>query len=227
MVVQLAGPTNDQRLAEAPAPGSGSVNIQFALLNNVFGPSLQDNANVSIQLTYYDDPNLVGARIGLNAYNSYVNGIATIIGAPPAPYNARVTLKGTGNWVDAYFYLPNVDFIGVNQGPQSVCRITTSRAVSTNLDSGVIFVSRIRYDVIRPCGPFQGINMLQSIGIQQTNQVPKVSWFGSATLQSAPAVGGLYTNVLSVTNALTNSYAPPTIKPAQFFRLQYPPYPSF
>jgi hypothetical protein len=69
--------------------------------------------------------------------------------------------------------------------------------------------------------------MLQSIGIQQTNQVPKVSWFGSATLQSAPAVGGLYTNVLSVTNALTNSYAPPTIKPAQFFRLQYPPYPSF
>jgi hypothetical protein len=227
MAVQLAGPTNDQRLAEAPAPGSGSVNIQFALLNNVFGPSLQDNANVAILLTYYDDPNLVGARIGLNAYNSYVNGIATIIGGPPAPYNARVTLRGTDKWVDAYFYLPNANFIGVNQGPQSVCRITTSRAVSTNLDSGVVFVSRIRYDVIRPCGPFEGINMLQSVGIQQTNQVPKVTWTGSATLQSAITVGGPYTNVLSVTNVLTNSYVPPAIKPEQFFRLQYPPYPSF
>lgn len=227
MVVQMAGPLDDQRLAEAPAPGSGNPYIQFALLNNVFGPSLQDNANVAIQLTYYDDPNLVGASIGLNAYNSYVNGIATTIGGPPAPYNARAVLKGTGKWVDAYFYLPNVDFIGVNQGPQSVCRLTTSRAVSTNLDSGVIYVSRIRYDVIRPCGPFQGINMLQAIGIQQTNQVPEVSWFGTATLQSAPVVGGPYTNIMSVMNTLTNSYTPPVVNPSQFFRLQYPPYPFF
>jgi hypothetical protein len=227
MVVQMAGPTNDQRLAEAPAPGSGYLNIQFALLNNVFGPNLQDNANIAIQLTYYDDPNLVGATIGLNAYDSYVNGIATIIGGPPAPYNARVTLKGTGQWVDASFFLPNANFIGVNQLPQSVARITTSRAVSTNADSGVVFVSRIRYDVIRPCGPYQGINMLQSIGIQQTNQVPKVTWTGTATLQSAPVVVGPYTNILSVTNVVTNSYAPPAIKPWQFFRLQYPPYPSF
>jgi len=227
MVVEMAGPPDDQRLAEAPAPGSGALNIQFALLNNVFGPSLQDNASVSVQLTYYDDPNLVGARIGMNAYNTYVNGIATIVGAPPAPYNARAVLKGTGKWVDASFYLPNVNFIGVNQGPQSVCRITTSRAVSTNLDSGVVFVSRIRYDVVRPCGPYQGIDMLQSIGIQQTNAVPTVNWFGTATLQSAPTVGGLFTNVMSVSNTFTNSYTPPVIKPLQFFRLQYPPYPLF
>lgn len=227
MVVEMAGPPDDRRLAEAPAPGTGSVNIQFALLNNVFGPNMQDNANVSIQLTYYDDPNLVGARIGMNAYNSYINGIATIVGGPPAPYNARAVLKGTGKWVDASFYLPNVNFIGVNQGPQSVCRITTSRAVSTNLDSGVVFVSRIRYDVVRPCGPYQGIDMLQSIGIQQTNAVPTVNWFGTATLQSAPTVGGLFTNVMSVSNTFTNSYTPPVIKPLQFFRLQYPPYPLF
>ena len=110
MVVAMAGPPDDQRLAEAPAPGSGDNNIQFALLNNVFGPSLQDNANVSIRITYYDDPNLAGAQIGLNAYQSYVNGIATIVGGPPAPYNARAVLQGTGKWVDAYFYLPNVDF---------------------------------------------------------------------------------------------------------------------
>ena len=142
MVVQLAGPTNDLRVAEAPA--SGNQFLQFALLNNVFGPSLQDNANIAILLTYYDDPNLKGAGIGLNAYNSYVNGVATIIGAPPAPYNALAILQGTGKWVDAYFYLPNADFIGVNQGPQSVCRMITSRAVSTNADSGMVFVSRIQ-----------------------------------------------------------------------------------
>jgi hypothetical protein len=129
--------------------------------------------------------------------------------------------------VDAYFYLPNVNFNGVNQGPQSVCRLATSPAVSTNSDTGDVFVSRIRYDVIRPCGPFEGINMLQSIGIQQTNQVPKVSWFGTATLQSATTVGGPYTNVMSATNTLTNGYTPPAINPFQFFRLQYPPYPSF
>ena len=42
MVVAMAGPPDDQRLAEAPAPGSGNNNIQFALENNVFGPSLQE-----------------------------------------------------------------------------------------------------------------------------------------------------------------------------------------
>jgi hypothetical protein len=168
----------------------------------------------------------VGASIGVNVYDSYVNGIPTIVGPPP-PYNARAVLKGTGQWVDAFFNLPNVDFKGVNQGPQSVARMNTTRAVSTNLDSGVIYVSRIRYDVIRPCGPFQGINMLQTIGIQQTNQVAEVSWFGTATLQSAPVVAGPYTNIMSVMNTLTNSYTPPAVNPSQFFRLQYPPYPFF
>jgi len=227
MVVEMAGPPDDQRLAEAPAPGSGNNNIQFALQNNVFGPSLQDNANVSILITYYDDPNLAGAQIGLNAYQSFVNGISSIIGAPPAPYNARAVLQGTGKWVDAYFYLPNVNFYGVNQGPQSVCRLETSPAVATNLNTGDVFVSRIQYDVIRPCGPFEGINMLQSIGIQPTNAPATVSWFGTATLQSATAVNGPYTNITSVMNTLTNSYTPPAVKPSQFFRLQYPPYPSF
>jgi len=216
MVVTNAGPPDDQRLAEAPAPGGQY--LQFALQNNVFGPNLQDNANVAILITYYDDPNLAGGSIGLNAYNSYVNGLPTIIGNPPAPWNARSVLQGTGKWVDAYFYLPNVDFIGVNQGPQSVCRLTATR---------MIFVSRIRYDVIRPCGPYQGINMLQSIRIQQTNTVPSVSWFGSATLQSASPAGGHFTDLLSITNVLTNTYSPPGYQPYQFYRLKYPPYPSF
>ena len=225
MVVAMAGPPDDQRLAVAPAPGSGDSYIQFALLNNVFGPSLQDNANVSILLTYYDDPNLAGAQIGLNAYQSFVNGVSTIIGAPPPPYDARAVLQGTGQWVDAYFYLPNVNFYGVNQGPQSVVRLATSPANPADPDTGDIYASRIRYDVIRPCGPFEGINMLQSVSIQPTNNAATVSWFGTATLQSAISVVGQYNNILSVTNTLTNSYTPSGANPAQFFRLQYPRYP--
>jgi len=226
MVVAMVGPAGDQRLAEAPAPGSGNNNIQFALQNQVFGPSLQDNANVAIGITYYDDPSLAGAQIGLNAYQSFVNGISTIIGAPPAPWNARAVLKGTGQWVDAYFYLPNVNFYGVNQGPQSVVRLETSPAVATNLNTGDVYVSRIRYDVIRPCGPFEGINMLQALTIQKTNTTGTVSWFGTAALQSATTVGGPYTPILSLTNTMTNSYTSPVF-PWQFFRLQYPPYPPY
>jgi hypothetical protein len=225
MVVALAGPTNDQRLAEAPAPGSGNNNIQFGLLNNVFGPGYQDNAHVSMLLTYYDDPALVGAKLAPNAYQTWVNGVSTILGAPQPPYNVSVTLKGTGKWVDAYFELPNANFNGVNQGPQSVCRLATTPANPTNTDTGVIYVSRVRYDVIRPCGPFEGVNMIQSIGINSTNTNGAVSWFGTGTLQAATALKGTYTNVMTTVNTLTNTYV--GSNSPRFFRLEYPGYPSY
>ena len=144
-----------------------------------------------------------------------------------APYNVSATLKGTGQWTDAYFELPNVNFNGVNQGPQSVCRFATAPANSTNSDTGVIYVSRVRFDVIRPCGNFEGINYLQSLGISGTNTDVTVIWFGTATLQSAPLVTGSYSNVVTVMNTLTNTYTPPAPNPAQFFRLQYPGYPAY
>jgi hypothetical protein len=226
MVVGLAGPSNDQRVAEAPAPGSGDNNIQFALLNNAFGPSLQDNALVSMLLTYYDDPALAGATLYPNAYQTWIGGLSTIVGGPPAPYNVAATLKGTGQWVDAYFVVPNVNFNGVNQGPQAVCRFETSPANPTNAPA-VIYVSRIRYDVIRPCGPFEGIDMIQSLGVTATNANLNVNWFGTGTLQSAPALTGPYSDVETVVNALTNSYTPPATNSAWFFRLAYPGYPSY
>jgi hypothetical protein len=226
MVVQLAGPTNDLRIAEAPAPGSGNNNIQFTLENNVFGPTYQDNADVTMILTYYDDPALAGAQIYPQVYTTLQYGAPDIIG-PPAPYNVRVTLKGTGKWVDAYFELPNVNFAGVNQGPQSVVRYETSPANATNLDSGDVFVSRVRYNVIRDCGPFEGINMLQSLTVQSTNQNASVNWFGTAALESATGVAGPYASVLSTMNTLTNTYTPPGSNQAQFFKLQYPAYPAY
>ena len=211
----LAGPGNDLRLAEkANAAAPGSYYLQFALLNNVFGPALQDNADVTMLLTYYDDPALVGAQLFLNVYQTWIDGYSSIIN-PSAPYNVPVTLQGSGQWKDAYFELPDVNFV-----PNSVCRYAT-------YSSAPVYVSRVRYDVIRPCGPFEGINYLQTLGITGSSANVNVKWFGTAALQSAQAVTGLYSNIVAVTNTLANSYTPPATNGAEFFRLQYPDYPPY
>src|SRR6266850_7345047 len=110
----------------------------------------------------------------------------------------------------------------VNQGPQSLVRFQTTRAVASDPASGNVHVSRVRYDIMRPCGPYIGINMLQALGINRTNNQPSLKWFGSATLVGSPTVNGTYTDVLSVTNIATNSYSPTTLLPSQFFRLKFP-----
>jgi hypothetical protein len=222
MVVEVAGPANDQRLSIRP--DQGDPNLQFAILNSVFGPSYQDNTRASIRMTYYDDPRLVGASLRPQVYRTYVNGVSQIVG-PPAPYNTRVTLTGTGKWLEAYFELPNVNFQGVNQGPQSLVRFQTTRAVASDTTSGYVHVSRVRYDIVRPCGPYIGINMLQNVGILSLTNQPTLQWFGTATLRSAPQVTGPYTDFLSITNAQTNRYAPATLLPQQFFQLKFPPLP--
>lgn len=225
MVVQPAGPTNDLRLAEAPAPGSGNNNIQFALQNNVFGPPYQDNAIVSMLLTYYDDPALTGATLYPNAYYTMNHGNLAISTAPAQP--ANVTLQGTGAWQDAYFVLTNVNFTGVNQS-YSVVRFQTGPATNNPTNAADIFISRIRFDVARPCGPFEGINMLQPLGITSTtNSGVAVNWVGTATLQSATDVLGPFVNATNVVNNVGNTYSPPAGNGANFFRLAYPPYPSY
>jgi hypothetical protein len=222
MVEEMAGPTNDLRLSLRP--DGGDNNLQFQILNQAFGPSYQDNADVSMDITYYDDPALVGAQIYPQVYQTWVAGVSTIV-TPSAPYNTRATLKGTGQWVDAFFELPNVNFNGVNQGPQSVVRFETTRANSTNTASGNVHVTRVIYDVIRPCGPDEGINRFQTLGIKGTNNQVNVNWFGTGTLLAAPAVAGPYLPVVTMTNTSTNHYVPPTPKPSQFFRLEFPPLP--
>jgi hypothetical protein len=222
MVVELAGPPGDQRLSIRP--DQGNPNLQFAILNQVFGPSAQDNTYASMRLTYYDDPALVGASLRPQVYRTWVNGASQII-PPPAPFNTRVTLTGTGKWLEAYFELPNVNFQGVNQGPQSLVRFQTTRANGADPASGNVHVSRVRYDIIRPCGPYIGINMLQNIRILSSNSLPTTKWFGSATLRAATSVTGPYVDTLSVTNYSTNSYVPPTLLPQQFFQLKFPPLP--
>ena len=222
MIVELAGPANDQRLSLRP--DGGNNNLQFQLLGQVFGPSYQDNADVTIGVTYYDDPKLSGATLRPQVYQSWVYGISTIT-FPAGAFNTRVTLQGTGTWRDAYFELPNVNFNGVNQGPQSVVRYQTTPANPTDPTTGYVHVSRVRYDVVRPCGPYQGINMFQTLNVTNGASNVSVGWFGTATLQSAAAATGTWTNVVSLTNAIKNSYVPAASGGSHFYRLKYPPIP--
>ncbi|HWY76329.1 MAG TPA: hypothetical protein VN281_11965 [Verrucomicrobiae bacterium] len=234
MVIELAGPTNDLRLSEAPTGGNN--NLQFAIIpsNAVppLGPTYQDNADVLMALTYYDDPAMVGARLYPWPYSTLKNG-STGITFPNqlsgtnvfgTPYSYRATLTGSGTWKVAYFELPNVNLAGVNQGPQSVARFQTDPATNGVPASGYIHVTRVRYCVARPCGSLEGINAFQTLYV--ANPQPfAVGWHGSATVQSAPVVnGGTWSNVFSITNLLTNTntYAPPGSGSEGFFRLVFP-----
>ena len=114
------------------------------------------------------------------------------------PANIAVVLQGTDRWREAYFELPDVKFNGVNQGPQAAARFAVN---------GKIFFSRVRYGVIRPCGPYAGVNPLVdckpvSLAIAPaTNGLLQLTWPAESTnfvLQSTPTL--LPTQWQTVTN---------------------------
>jgi hypothetical protein len=90
----------------------------------------------------------VGQSFRPEVYQSDRNGLTTLAFTPG---NIAVALQGTDRWREAYFELPDVKFYGVNQGPQAAARFVVS---------GKIYFTRVRYAVIRPCGPFAGVNRL-------------------------------------------------------------------
>jgi hypothetical protein len=99
-------------------------------------------------MTYYDDPDLAGAQFRPEVYISDRGGTT---GLAFTPANIAVALEGTGTWRDAYFEIRNVKLSGVNQGPQAAARFVVTDKV---------FFSRVRYGVIRPCGPDANVNPL-------------------------------------------------------------------
>jgi hypothetical protein len=153
MIQAEAGPEGDLRMAIRPAlddgaPGAAHQYLNLAIQNQAFGPSTQPNARLAICMTYYDDPALTGQSFRPEVYQSDHNGVTGFAFADPT---LAVALQGTGRWREAYFELPDVKFLGVNQGPQAAARFFVS---------GKIYFSRVRYAVIRPCGPFAGVNLL-------------------------------------------------------------------
>jgi hypothetical protein len=173
MVVEPAGPANDQRTAVRP-DGNPPYHLNFSLVNEALGPSSQDNAHLAICVTYYDDPALTNAVFWPDAYQSDVHG-QVVIKNPPQ--TEGVTLRGTGRWQQAYLELPDVNFSGVNQGPQAAARFgLTDR----------IYLTDIKFAVIRPCGPTAGVNPLIGcqppvLGFGLSGSVIALSWLTNHT----------------------------------------------
>src|SRR5690606_13431112 len=154
MIVEEAGPENDRRMAVRPAfddgtPGFNHHYLNFAITDEVFGPSSQDPAHLAICVTYYDDPELAGESFRPEVYQTERNGQVTL--AFPPSSIAKV-LQGSGEWRQAYWEIPDMKFLGVNQGPQAAARFVATAK---------IFVSAVRYGVIRTCGPDAGVNPLE------------------------------------------------------------------
>lgn len=154
MIIEEAGPAGDRRMAIRPARDDGPAGfshqfLNFAILEEALGPTSQPNARLAICVTYYDDPALAGARFKPEVYMTDRDGLTTFAFTPDSFF---VTLEGTDRWREAYWELPDVKFNGVNQGPQAAARFVVSDKV---------FVTRVRYAVIRPCGPNAGKNALE------------------------------------------------------------------
>jgi len=192
MIVAEAGPSGDRRLAVRPARNDGSPGfahqyLNFAILNEALGPSSQPPAHLAICVTYYDDPALVGARFKPEVYQTERNGVTTLGFTPDSFF---VTLEGTDQWRTAYWEIPDMKFLGVNQGPQAAARFVVSDKV---------FFTRVRYAVIRPCGPKAGVNLLEDckpvtevqLGVKISGNKVEISWPASATdwvLQETPSL---------------------------------------
>jgi hypothetical protein len=153
MIQADAGPVDDRRMAIRPAREDGNTAfaqtyLNFAITDEALGPSSQPNALLAICVTYYDDPDLAGKTFRPEVYQSDRSGQT---GLAFTAGTIAVALEGTGKWRDAYFEIPDMKFNGVNQGPQAAARFVLSDK---------IFFSRVRYAVIRPCGPKAGVNLL-------------------------------------------------------------------
>jgi hypothetical protein len=165
MIQAEAGPAGDLRQAIRPAfddgsPGFTHQYLNFAIVGEPFGPSSQPNAQLAICVTYYDDPALIASTFRPEAFQLDRGGSLTIGFASAA---IAVSLEGTDQWRDAYFEIPEIKFQGVNQGPQAAARFVLS---------GKIFFTRVRYAVIRPCGPNAGVNLLQDCKDESTRILP-------------------------------------------------------
>jgi hypothetical protein len=190
-IQEEAGPDDDRRPAIRPAfddaqNGFSNEYLNFAITGQALGPSSQPNARLAICVTYFDSADLSGQRFGPEVYRTERNGAETF-GVTAG--SSRKTLDGTGLWREAYFELPDVKFTGVNQGPQAAARFQFS---------GKIYLSRVQYAVIRPCGPDAGVNLLDGCkGVRlslakQADGKLRFSWPKAGTgyaLETSPVLG--------------------------------------
>jgi hypothetical protein len=154
------GPAGDLRTAICPALGDGTDTnfdryMNFAIVDQWFGPNSQPNAVLKVAVDYYDDPALAGQRFGPEVYQTDVYGQLQIKFYPDAQ---RLTLEGTDTWRTAAWQIDDVNFTGVNQGPQAAVRFWFT-------DGCAVYISRVRYAVIRPVGKYAGVDSLADVPI--------------------------------------------------------------
>jgi hypothetical protein len=230
MVQEEAGPANDRRLAIRPAFNDGPAGfahtyMNFSITDAALGPSSQPNARLAICVTYFDDPDLGNATFRPEVYQSDRAGL---VGLAFTPNTIAVTLEGTGRWRDAYFEIADMKFNGVNQGPQAAARFAFG---PNSPPYGKVFFSRVRYAVIRPCGPMAGVNLLADCKPSDSprlnaglgpNKTVRLAWPVNATgftlqestslvppnwsaVTALPVVTG-NENVITLTNTTTRFY---------------------
>ncbi|MDP8246002.1 MAG: hypothetical protein P9L94_18105 [Candidatus Hinthialibacter antarcticus] len=153
-ITEEAGPAGEIRLSIRPSMTDGTDPfdryINFSILDEHFGPSSQPNAVIKIVVDYWDDPALIGESFGPEVYVSNVYGTNAFTFFPS---ELRTTIEGTDTWQTAAFLIEDMNFSGVNQGPQAAARFWFS-------DNGAVHISRIRYAVIRPVGVNAGVDLL-------------------------------------------------------------------
>ena len=220
-VVETAGPPTDQRNSVRP-DSAPAYYLNFQILTNALGPTTQGNLHLAMVITYYDDPALAGQGFRPQVWKNQ-GATGTSFAYMNAPQN--MMLQGTGKWRDAYWEIGTVSLDGVNQAPQAAARF--------ECDSP-IHICRVRYWVIRPCGPTAGQNLLSSkvplTVAPDTNSLLKVSWpylAPQAALESTPALGGAWSPFAGTPAVEGGDQAVlrlgPTNGTSQFFRLNLTP----
>jgi hypothetical protein len=225
-IVEEAGPASDRRKAVRSLQDEGSAPrdsyLNFQITDEKLGPTSQDPARLAICATYYDDPALAGKAFRPDVYSTERGGQAQYAFPPASDYN--VVLEGTDTWRTAYWEITDMKFAGVNQGPQAAARFTANDK---------IFITRLRYAVIRPCGPTAGVNLLKdckpvtevSLGFERSGNNLKLSWPAEVTgivVQSTPTLANPQWSAVNaaVETAGNQSFVTLPIGSAtQFFRL--------
>ena len=228
MIQAEAGPANDRRNAIRPAredgtPGAAHQYLNFAITGEALGPNTQDPALLAICVTYYDDPNLVGKGFRPEVYQTEVNGNLALGFTTD---NDLVFLEGTDTWRTAYWEINNIKFNGVNQGPQAAARFFVQDK---------IFVTSVRYAVIRPCGPNAGKNALEAckpitdvtLAFALTGKTLQLTWPEAVTgftLESTPALSAPNWQPVTISPTVTNGVNQVELTPTNtaFYRLSKP-----
>lgn len=159
------GPANDKRLAVRPALDLGTPPfdpfINWAILDERFGPTSQPNAVFKVCVEYYDDPELVGATFGPEVYYSERLGTPQFAFVPD---EQKAVIEGTGVWRSHSWVIPDMNFTGVNVGSQGAARFEYDAPV---------YISRVQYGVIRSLGMSAGVDPLDGCG---ENETPVADW---------------------------------------------------